>query len=596
MKKYNSRAEVEDKYKWDLTEFFKNGKDFEDSFKKCNSMIKELSTYQGKLKDSKVLKEFLDKEYATIALVFRILAYTYIINDQELGNSKSIEAKAKADNLINECEIAISFFSPEILSFTNQEYEQVMNDELLKDYHYLIREVYRFKSHILSQKEETMISKLISVANYEDISSQMVNSEHDYGYVKIDGERVKITQTNYRSLLRNPDLKIRKTVRKKLFSKMGEYDVTAAGILNSYVKMSLTNAQLHHYKDALDEVLFGLELPSNIYNILIKNVEARTNSLQEYLKVYQKALNLDYLTSVDLYLEMSNNKREYTVYEAQDMVLNAIKPLGDDYYRRFKAIFDNHYIDYMGYPGKKSGAYSVSTLDTNSRILMSFNGDFDSITTIAHEGGHSVHFSYINDNNPMPYREPSTMVCEIASLTNECLLSNYVLKNGKTVEEKIIGINNLINVVVGNLYSAVREGTIEVDFYNHVKKGNAITADFINKKCLKSFKKYYGNMVKIDKYSKYSWISRGHYFNNYYLFSYAFCVLAALNISKEILAGNETMLNNYLKFLKLGSNTSIIDAYQVLGFDLTSDNFYQNAIDYFDEIVADLSKLIEERK
>lgn len=597
MKKYNSRGEVEEKYKWDLTEFFKDEKDFDTSYQKCSSMIKGLSQYKGKLKNPEVLKEFLDQEFTMVALLYRLAAYTYIVNDQELGNSKSIVAKQKADNLMSAADIATSFFSPEILAFSDSEYEAIINNELLKDYHKLINEVYRFKKHILPEKEEAIISELINATNhYEDMSSEMVNSEHNYGTVNIDGEKVQVTQTNFRYLLRNPDEKIRKAVRKKILSKMGEYDVSAASILNGYVKTSLTNARLHHYEDVLDEVLFGLELPKDLYNILIKNVEARTSSLQNYYQVFKTALKLDELKASDLYLEISKSDKEYTVEETQELLLKALKPLGNEYIKQFKVLFDKRCIDYMGYPGKKSGGYSMSTFDTNSRILMSFNGDFESVTTIAHEGGHAVNFRYINDNNPMPYREPSTLVCEIASLTNECLLSHYVLNNSSNLEEKITGINNLINLVLSYLFGAVREGTLEVDFYNHVKKGNAITADYMNKICNKSYKKFYGNVVKQDKYSKYTWINRSHYFNNYYLFSYAFSVLAALNISKEIIAGNKEMLDKYLKFLKCGSDTTVLETYQVLGFDLTNDDFYQNAIDYFDEVVNDLSKLIDERK
>ena len=597
MKKYNSRGEVEEKYKWDLTEFFKNENDFEVNYQKCESMIKELNTYKGKLTDVALLKEFLDKDFQTMSVIYRLLGYAYLINDQELGNSKSIENKQKIINLINNFDVSTSFFSPEVLAFNKDEYETVMNAEILSEYRTLIREVYRFKSHILSENEESIISELINSSNdFEDMSSEIINSEHNYGTVKIDGENVKITQTNYRSLMRNKDDKVRKTVRKKLYSKMGEYDVTAASILNSYVKTGLTNAKLHHYKDSLDEVLFGLELPSNTYNILTKNVEARYDSLQRYYKVFKDALKLDTLKASDLYLDISNNSHEYTVEEAQELVLNAVKPLGEEYYQKFKAIYDNHYIDYMGYPGKKSGAYSFSTFDTNSRILMSFNGDFESVTTIAHEGGHSVNFDYINNNNPIPYREPSTVTCEIASLTNECLLSHYVLKNGKTIDEKITGIKNLVDVVLSNLFGTIREGTMEVTFHNHVKKGNAITADYMNKLCYKSYKKVYGNTIKLDKYAKYTWINRSHYFTNYYLFSYAFSILAALNISKEIIAGNKEMLDNYFKFLKSGSNITVLETYQILGFDLTDDSFYQNAIDYFDEIVNNLSKLIDERK
>ena len=287
----------------------------------------------------------------------------------------------------------------------------------------------------------------------------------------------------------------------------------------------------------------------------------------------------------DLNLEMVKLDKEYSIEDAENLCLEAIKVLGEDYYKHFKKAFDNHYIDYAQYPKKCSGGYSASGLDFDSRILMSFNYDLTSVSTIIHEVGHNVHHQYLVENNPLQYRESSSLIAEIASLTNECLLSSYLANNGKTKEEKLKGIENILDVIVSNLFGAVREGKMEQDFYNHVLAGNTISKDYMDTLTKKAIDRYYGNTVNKDEYYGLSWVSRSHYYMNYYLFAYSFCISIAAYVASEILKGNKDMLDKYIKFLKTGSDKDTVDIYKVLGIDITDKNVYIKAIKYFDDML-----------
>ena len=593
MKKYNSRAEVEEKYKWNLDDFFKSEKEFNESYDKCKKDIEKLNTYEGCTKDSKKTAEFLKLDINTVALLERLYIYAYLINDQELGISKNQERKEKCSDLFKKYSINISFFNPELLSLSKKEYDALFDDKDLLEFKKSLDDIYRNKEHILSQKEEDIINELLNATNnFDDMSSNMLNAEHDYGYIKIDGEKEKITPTNLSRLMKNDNRKIRRKTRENYNKVLGQYGSSSASFLNGYVKANIANSKIHNYKNPFDAKLFNLKLPKEAFDALISVTEENVSILQRYFKIYKKALGFKDLYQYDLNLELTKKKKEYSIEEAQELCLEAIKPLGEDYYKHFKKIFDNKYIDYAQYPKKCSGGYSYAPLDLDSRIFMSYNYDLSSVSTIAHEGGHNVHHQYISENNLLQYRETPSIIAEVASLTNECLLSSYLAKNGKTKDEKIAGIDNILGVITSNLFGAVREGKMEIDFYNHVLDGNSITCDYMNDLTKKSLEKYYGKVVKLDEYSSYSWMRRSHYYMNYYLCSYAFCISVASNVAKEILDGNKTMLENYIKFLKTGSDTDIMDVFKILGVDLTKKSVYENAVKYFNSMLNELEELI----
>lgn len=599
MQKYNKRSEVPEEYKWDLTPFFKDEKEFEEVYEKTKVMAESLKGYVGCTKDAKRLYEFLKKEIETEALWEDLYVYSYLVNDQELGISANLARKNKAEQLNAIIVNNTSFFAPELLKLSEEEYEKLFeeNSNLLEFKESLSR-TYREKEHILSENEEVIINQLISAMNhFDDMSSNLLNSQHDYGKVKLDDGTVSVIATNnYRSLMKNKNVNIRKKVYNQFNKKIAQYSQSNALFLSSYIDMNDKVAKIRRYKDSWDEKLFSLNLNDNVFKTLVKTTEDNLESLHKYYDLKRKVLGLDVLHRYDLSLEMAESDREYSIPEAQELVRQAIKPLGEEYGLKYEKIIDNRFIDYCQYKGKCSGGYSFSTMLNDSRILLSFNGTLDSVSTIAHESGHNVHHQFVNENNDLQYRFPSSIVAEVVSLTNECLLSNYLVNNGQTKEEKLAGIANILEVISNNLFDAVREGKMEQEMYKEVHKGNSLTKDFLDKKSKSSLKKYYGSAVKIDKYASNSWVTRSHYYMHFYLYSYAICVSVASNVASKILNGDKKMLDNYIKFMKVGSDKWPSEAFQVLGIDLEDKGVYENAIKYFDSLVDKYYEIFEEKR
>lgn len=588
MQKYNNRNEVPEEFKWDLTSFFKSEEEFNIAYQKAKKQAEELKEYIGCTSDANKLYEFLKKQIETLALYEDLYAYSHLINDQELGNSESIVRKNKAEQLNTTFSTNTSFFAPELLKLGKEEYDNLflLNPKLL-EFKADLDKIYREKEHILPDNEEKIIVELVNAMNhYDDMSSELLNSEHDYGKIKLeDGTAVEITTNNYRSLMKNKNSDIRKKVYTLFNRKIDQYSSSNASFLNSYISMNNTLAKLHKYEDSWHSKLFGLNLNDEIFKTLVKTTEGNLDVLQRYYELKKDTLELDCLHPYDMGLEIVKSNKEYSILQAQKLVREAIKPLGNEYVKKYDKIIENRYIDYCQYKGKCSGGYSFATILQDSRILMSYNGTLESVSTIAHEAGHNVHHQLINENNKLQYRFSPNIVAEVVSLTNEYLLSDYLVNHGESKEEKLAGLSNILSVIVSNLFGAVREGKMEQDMYQEVYKGGTITKKFMDKLTEESLKKYYGDKVKLDEYSKNSWVTRSHYYMHFYLYSYAICVCVAANVVSKILAGDKKMLESYYEFMKCGSDKWSKDIFKILGIDLEDASVYQNAINYFDSLI-----------
>lgn len=598
MHKYKNRSEVEEQYKWDLSDFFKDEDDFLEKFKICDKKIDKLKDYVGCSKDPDILYEFLEKRTEVISLFENLYVYSYLINDQELGNSDSIERLNKTRVLNSKLEQNISFFEPEILKLSIDQYNSLFKScKKLDEYKFLLDKIYRESSHILTDHEEKIVSELVNSMNcYSQVSSTLLNRENDYGTVNVLGEVIDIATNNYGKLLKNKDKEVRKHVFKSFNKVLDQYGSTSSNLLNAYVGMNNSLALIRNYSSSFDAKLFNLNLSKNVFSVLYSTVNDNLDALHRYYKLKKDMLNISDFHSYDLNLKMSHCDKEYSISDAQAIVRDALSVLGNDYISKFDNVINKRYIDYCQYKGKCSGGYSFGTSSLNSRILINFNNDLISVSTIAHEVGHNINNQYILSNNPLQYRDTSPITAEVASLVNECLLSHYLINNAKTKEEKLLGIENILDVMVSNLFGAVREGKIEEDMYNYVLNGSSITKDYMDKLSFDSLKRYYGDEVICDDECKNNWIRRSHYYMNFYLYSYSICISVAVNIFRKIIDNESSFVSKYIEFLKTGSDVWPIDIYKNLGIDLEDSSVYINAIEYFNDLIDEYYQISSEGK
>ena len=594
MKEYKNRDEVEEEYKWDLSEFFESNEAFFKASEEVDSKIDIFNDYRGCTKDGNKLYEYLIKLREVETIIEKMDAYAWLKNDEELGKKENLEMLSKSKDAIAKINNVNSFFEPELLKLSKDEFENLFKENSkLEEYRAFLLDIYRNKEHTLNESEEKIVNSLVMATNnFSDMSSTLLNMEHDYGKVTLaDGKKVTLSTTNSRFLKSNDNRETRKEADTKLLKKGLEYGSTSAELLNSYVKLKDTLASIYHFNDSFEARLFEDNLNKNIFDVLSKTTRDGVNTLQRYFKLRKKILNLDALYNYDLGAKLSHSKKEYSIEEGIKTVREALKPLGEEYLNKYDKLIKNRNIDFCGYPGKCSGGYNLSIPSSDSRILMSYHYDLESLSTIAHEAGHHINYQFIRENNPLQYCHNAIIMGEVASLTNEFLLSNYIFNNAKDKEEKVLALENSLDVIASNLYDAVRLGDMERLMHDKVHDGGALTKEFMNEISEESLKYYYGDTVKLSPYAKGSWIFRSHYYSNFYLYNYAICVSVASYFASKITDGDKKTLDKYLEFLKFGSDIYPLDAFKKLGISLEDENVYKNAIFYFDKLISMLESL-----
>lgn len=591
MKKYESRSEVEEQYKWDLSTFIKDEDEFNESIKFVKENLPKIDEYIGCTKDAKKLYEYICFDVSLGACLEKMDAYTFAKRDEDLANQEEAKKRLDVGNLINEYNYKTSFFIPEVLNLSNEEYNALFEYEELKKYKAYLDDIYRNKEHKLEEKEEQIVALMSkNIKNYSTLSSTILNSSNDYGSVNIDGEVITLTTTNYAQLLRKSDREKRKEIYLQFNKVIRQYANVLAMNLNYYVNENVSLAKIYHFKSAWDKKLFYLKLNDKVFTSLT-NVVYKYNHVNEKLaNLRKKVFELDELMPWDSALELAKNTREYEIEEVRDILVSALKPLGNDYIKHLEHVFDSRSIDYAQYKGKRSGAYSLSAFCCHDpKILMSFNGEFSDISTIAHESGHHVNHQYKFENNLDLYSQTSPMVGEVTSLTNEFLLSYYML-NSNDKNDQLVGLANIIELIDANIIGAVLEGNIERKMYDVVENGGSLTSDVLDSLSEKEYKNMFGDKPLKHEYVKNMWCRRNHFYMNFYLFSYAISASVALYVTKNIIDGNKEVLDKYMDFLKIGNDVDIIDAYKVLGIDIEDEKVYIEAMKFYDSL---LDKFIE---
>lgn len=597
MEKYKSRADVPLKYQWDLTDFFQNEKEWESEYNKVLDILDDLEQYRGKLNDAFELEKYLLLDVDISNRIMELYVYAYLSLDVDLENATYIEMKEKAISLDSKYEVINAFALPEIFRMNEEEFLRLFDENKnLEKFRRYLEDIYEKKKHILSEEEEKVVSLLSETySSYSNISSTILNSEHDYGKVRLSsGEEVDITSTNLGLLKRNRDSRVRKEASEKFGKVISRYQNTESALLNYHVKNSYNLAKLRKYESAWQESLEKKHLDSKIFeslqNVFLENICFN----HKYFQLMKNVLGLDILHNYDTLLEWSNFDKEYSIEEAEKIVLDSLKILGDDYLKKVARVFENHYIDYCQYKGKASGGYSYSTARHDSRILMSFNGKIGNIFTIIHEVGHHVHHQYLNEFNEEWYRFQPNTVAEVVSLTNEIILADYLYKNGKTKSERLIGLENFVQTFQNNFFSAVMQGQLELKMYEQIEKGNSVTAKFLNEEVEKLLDFYQGGIIENDKYAKLLWVTRSHYYMNFYLFNYAICICVATFFARRIIEGDDLILSQYQEFMKKGSYLHPMEVFEEVGIDLTKRDIYEEAVQYFNSQLDLYEKLSKE--
>ena len=585
------RSEIEDKYKWDLDSMYTSNEAFEKDIKSAEKLVDELVSYKGTItKDSDTLYNFLKLEEKLDVILTNLYVYAESKKNEDLGNEENQKIYNEILNLLSISGEKTSFVMPELIKTDYDVIKKYIseNDEL-KEFTFDLDQIYRYQKYTLNEKEETLLGNISDLRNkFENNFSVSLYSMVDYGYIKDEnGNEVKLTNGNMQKYARSKDRRVRHDSFKARYSALQKYAGLIATDYEGSVKADCMIAKARGYKSDLEMYLYEDGVSEEIYSNLLKVSDDNINVFHKYIKMVKDVLKLENFSVYDLSAPLTDESdKKYSVSDAKEMITKALSILGKDYVDILNKAFDERWIDFYPNKGKHSGYYEQESYIGHPLVLSNYTEDYMSVSSLVHELGHAVNSYYSKKNNPPHLSQYTLFTAEVASLTNEILFSNYIIKNSNSKEEKLTAIEYMLSVIAGNFYGTVSEGSVFEDIvHKRIFDGESLTESDFNEIFSKVKDRYYGNGIIVDDMVKYGWTRVSHFYNSFYYYKYAVGISSACYVAKRILSGDKEYLNRYLEYLKLGGSMMPLEELKQIDLDFTNTKVIEEGINYFSELI-----------
>ena len=588
------RSTIENKFKWTIDEMYPNEESIEKDIQKVKELIEEVKRYKGILADSEenIFKALNISEEAS-RILQNLYVYTHMKSHEDTRINKNQGNATKTDMLSTELSMATSYMVPEIIAMDNEKLENYLKTERLSHYKKYVDDILRLKPHTLNEREEELLAAVADLSGVPENVYDML-SFADLKFPEIEdenGEKVRVTHSNFSLFLKSKDARVRKDAFEAMYGIYGQYKNTFASTLYGGIKSEIFYAKTRKYESALQGSLFQDNVSVNVYNNLIDAVHENLDTLNDYIDLKKKFLGLDKINMYDLYVPLTENfDMEISYEKAQEIILEALKPLGEEYLENVKKAFAEGWIDVYGNEGKQGGAYSWGSYDSKSYILMSYKDDLNSLFTLIHEMGHSMHSFYSKNNQPYLYSGYKIFVAEVASTLNELLLINYLLKNAESKEERVYLLNYYLEQFRTTVYRQTMFAEFEKICHGKVEEGEPLTAEDFNNIYYDLNKKYYGESCEVNEEIALEWARIPHFYSNFYVYKYATGFSAASALSKQILEEGESAVSRYKEFLKSGGSEFPLDQLRKAGVDMEKKESVDEALHVFKDLVKQLEK------
>lgn len=594
--KQKKRNEVPEQYKWDLSSIYASDYDWFQEYEEVKEKIKTITKYKGIiLKTANNLYEFLKLYFDLDRKLEKLFMYAHLNNDSDTTDNNYQIIYGKISNLYQEFGELTTFIVPELLEKDYDLISKYMEEiPAIKEYKNYLKEVFRYKKHILSEKEEQVLSTLSKALSIPSKTySKLTDSDMKLGTITDEnGNQVELTDHNYSKYISSKDRNVRIQAFNTMYNAYHNFINTIAFTMAGEVDINSNIAKLKNYDSAIEMALYDENIDISVYNNLINTVSNNLDILFKYYGLRKKVLNLDELHLYDLYCDLiEEEERNYSFEEGKELVLNALQVLGDDYINNLTKAFDEKWIDIYSNLGKKSGAYSSGGYDTHPYLLLNYQNELNDVSTLAHELGHSMHSYYSKSNNSYQEYDYTIFVAEVASTVNELLLFKYMLKNSSSKKEKLTVLNRLMELFKGTIYRQTMFSEFEKTIYDAHNNEEILTADFLSDTYYKIVEKYFKENVVIDQDIKYEWARIPHFYYFFYVYKYATGLSAACYIVNNILEGKENARENYLEFLKTGGRDYPIEELKIAGVDITKPEVIESALKMFNEVIDEFIKV-----
>ena len=601
MSTLKSREEMNELYTWDLTSMYADDAAQEADAKAVKAVFPKLAEFSGKLAEGpEVLADALDLIGETARKMSNVYVYAHLKNDQDATNSTYQEMYAKATQLYGQFGETVAYFEPELNTIPEATLTQFIDEnERLKHYQQHLDNMVRGRAHVLPQEQELLLAQASEVFQGASNTFGLLNNA-DLVFPTItdeEGKEVQLTHSLYSKFLESSDRRVRKETFEKFYSVYDQFKNTMASILSTNIKVNNYDAKVHKFESARQAALFTNNIPESVYDTLVDTVNKRLDLLHRYVGLRKELLSLEDLEMYDMYTPLLGDAPiKMTYEEAKSITLEALAPLGEEYLAIMREAFEDRWIDLYENKGKRSGAYSSGTYDSKPYILMNWQDNVNWLYTLVHELGHSAHSYLTHKNQPYTYGSYSIFLAEIASTTNENLLTAYLLDKYEDPQVRLYIINHFLDGMKGTVYRQTQFAEFEHFMYQSDAAGQPLTQQFLSDNYRELNRKYYGEAVNSDSEIALEWSRIPHFYYNYYVFQYATGFSAATAFSKAILEEQEGALDKYLGYLKAGRSQYPIDIIKTAGLDMTESDYIDAALDVFEQRLNEFEALLKENK
>ena len=596
MDKLLKREEVKNSDKWDIESVYSSLDVYNKDYNIVKDNIDKLKNMQDIfLSSSTSFKVFLLLDSKTSRLIAKLYTYATRKYDEDTGNSTYQELYGKINNLYQEYSEALSFVVPMILEEDKDTIVGYLDKEKeLYDFKHQILDILRYKEHTLSKEEEHIITAFSKVLDSSsDTADFLMDTDMKFGTIKDEeGREVELTSSNYSTYLNSKNREVRKNAFLNYHKVYGNFKNTLTSTLASTCEALSVSSKLKKYNSSMEASLFGDFIPVKLYDNLIKVVHNNLPSLYKYFEVKKKILGLDEFHLYDGYVStVKNIDKKYSFLEGEKLVKKALSVLGDEYSRELDKAFEDGYIDKYPNLNKRSGAYSSGSYDTKPFVLLNYTNEYNDVSTLAHELGHSMHTYFSNHYNSYENSGYPIFLAEIASTVNELLLSYYMEDNAKDKDEKLFILNERLDLFKATIFRQTMFAEFEKYIHELTDKGEILTADNICNYYYELNKLYFGPNVVVDEVIRYELLRIPHFYTSFYVYKYATGLSIASYIVKNILNNTPNFKEKYLEFLKSGGRDYPLEVLKIIDIDLTDTKVFDDAMEMFKETLDEFISL-----
>ena len=589
------RKDIDQRLKWDTTSIYEKDEDFYEDIENVKKLADKLVGFKGKITSSlDNFKEFIELDEEFSRKLEKAYVYASLKSDEDTRVTKYQEMDQVATNTYVALTEALSFVRPELLETDQEKIKEYLKDPEIAHLSHYFEDIARYKDHTLDEKSEQIIASF-GKTSQNPSATYMIFSNADMSFpsVEKDGEEIEITDANFVNLQQDKDRDFRREVYEKYYKTYRQFSNTLASTLDGDFSAHNTEAKLRGFSSAREMSLFANNLPEEIYDNLLEVVHDNVDIHRDYTTLRKEFLGVDDLGFHDIYMPLVKDyDRKIEFDEAKEIVLEAIKPLGEEYVEVARKGFETGWFDVCPNKGKRGGAYSSGSYDTQPFILLNYTNTIDDVFTVIHELGHSMHSYYTRSSQEYQYGSYSIFLAEIASTTNELLLLDYMLKNSKSEEETAY----LLNYFVNQFKSTVFRQTMFAEFEHKVNKlvesGEPIPSDRLHGIYKELNEDLFGEDIEVDEFISAEWARIPHFYMFYYVFQYATGFMSAVALSQKILHGTDEDRKAYLNYLKAGESEYPLEVLKKAGVDMTGKDAMQKAMDVARDALKDLREAI----